>query len=270
MIFICLAILGSIITINVIPLFYSPIEPDSSENEEPAEYDLQNSISKAIKFLDNSSDPHSLLWLDVIHRRFGVETFSDSLQLYDQKLKETVNQIQISQLRLFRRIADYNNTITFLDLNSVVGDVDPITVPALYCDRIDLPENYKETFVDAVNKGDYLLTHALLAWIWIQENDCNFELPEEFINKIYQDTAALINNDQKVDDLELEAAAFLFLARQEILVDISFINQVLASQNIDGSWGEPDTSWHSTTLGLLLLLHKQYPAENYPPILAFP
>ena len=40
------------------------------------------------------------------------------------------------------------------------------------------------------------------------------------------------------------------------------------NQDDDGSWeGEPER-WHSTVLGLTLLLHVEYPSDAYPPMLA--
>ena len=78
-----------------------------------------------------------------------------------------------------------------------------------------------------------------------------------------------------VNDLTLEAAAFLYLAGQGERINPSFVNRVLASQNNDGGWekdpnGQDGSYWHSTILGLLFLLHIEAPAESYPPVLATP
>ncbi|MBT8172130.1 hypothetical protein KJN74_04605, partial [Candidatus Bathyarchaeota archaeon] len=151
---------------------------------------------------------------------------------------------------------------------SVIVDLDQITIHALYCDRLDLPDNYFELLDQSASKGGYFLTHVLLAIVWIEENDCNFEYPEGFKEKIFQYNAALINNDSIVTDLELEAASFLFLAGQGSLVKDDFINLVFLNQKNDGSWGQPGQEWHTTILGLLLSLHIKYPAQNYPPTIA--
>jgi hypothetical protein len=76
-----------------------------------------------------------------------------------------------------------------------------------------------------------------------------------------------------VEDIELEAAAFLYLAGQGSRVDNAFVERVIAIQNYDGGWPDTrynldDSDWHSTILGLLLLLHVEYPADSYPPVLA--
>ncbi len=221
-------------------------------------------VAKAIRFFAQSKEPEAILWLDVMHRRFGIEEFANSLQRFDQLLWFSD---QPSVTRMFRRIADYNNPAYAEDLKRVKNHLDRITLPALYCDRVDLPADYLTVLEEGVNRGGYPLTHVLLAWIWIQENGCELELPDGFIEDMYRANAALINSDSSVTDLELEAAAFLCLAGRGELIDDSFIEQVIASQEIDGGW-ESSERWHSTILGLLFLLHVEFPSDTYPPVLA--
>jgi hypothetical protein len=76
-----------------------------------------------------------------------------------------------------------------------------------------------------------------------------------------------------VEDLELEAAAFLYLAGQGALADNSFVNRAIAAQNFDGgllpSSNNPGVSnRHTTAVGLMFLLHVEYHADLYPPMLA--
>ncbi len=232
--------------------------------------DLELPIKKAISFLELSNEPHALLWLDVIHRRFGIEEFADSLQRYDQVLNELPGE-QL-QLHVFRRIADYDNPIQQRDLERFVG-LDSIVVPALYCDRFGLSDDYAELLENNVSFGEYELTHVLLAVIWMQENGCEVPLSDSSIKNLYRANAALINNDSVVEDLELEAAAFLYLAGQGGLVQNFFIERVIAAQNDDGGWSisgdsQDDSGWHPTVLGLLLLLHVEFSLNSYPPILS--
>ncbi len=235
---------------------------------------LQRAVANAIDFFKESREPYALLWHDVLHRRFGIVAFADALQRYDQMM--AVHPEQAPLLRVFRRIADYGNPLQLGDLEAVSVDIDRLTVPALYCDRLGLPSNYSAMLDEAVRTGRYMLTHALLACIWIQENDREIPLSAESIENIYHANAALINvTDPVVDDLELEAAAFLCLAGQSALVDHAFVDRVIAVQNYDGGWlpssDTPGNSpWHATVLGLLLLLHVEYPSDSYPPMLAPP
>jgi hypothetical protein len=157
------------------------------------------------------------------------------------------------------------------DLMAVDAETDRVTVPALYCDGLDA--DYFTLLTQAANGKDYTLTHALLATIWIQENHYQLPLPRSFIERMYQDTAELIGNDPVITDLELEAATFLYMAGQGSMVNSVFIQNVIDAQNVDGGWRlsnnmSMDSNWHTSVLGLLLLLHIQNPAEWYPPMLA--
>jgi hypothetical protein len=232
---------------------------------------LQRAVTNAIDFFEGSREPFLLLWLDVMHRRFGIAEFADALQRYDQALAE--NPQQALEMRVFRRIADHDNPLQAEDLQALSFEVDRVTAPALYCDRLGLPADYSAMLVEAVSSGGYMLTHALLACIWIQDNGCEVPLPDGFIEDLYRANAALIGDDPVVDDLELEAAAFLYLAGQGALVDDAFVERVIAVQNDDGGWlpssDTPGNSdWHATILALLLLLHVEFPADSYPPVLA--
>jgi hypothetical protein len=237
---------------------------------------LQPAVANAINFFEKSgepNDPYALLFLDVVHRRFGIAAFADALQRYDQIM--AVHPDQAPLMRLFRRIADHDNPLQYSDLEAVSEDIDLVTVPALYCDQVGLPNNYAAMLDQATRVGNYMLTHALLACIWIQENGCEIPLSNDFIENVYRANAALINDDQVVDDLELEAAAFLYLAGQGALVNNAFVERVIAVQNYDGGWLRSsdtpgDSDWHTTALALLLLLHVEYPSDSYPSMLAPP
>ena len=240
----------------------------------PEPSSLQPAIVNAIDFFEKSrepSDPDALLLLDVVYRRFGIAEFADALQRYDQILAVRPDQAPV--MRVFRRIADYDNPLQAEDLLEVSEDIDLVTVPALYCDRLGLPDNYPSMLDRATSLGSYLLTHALLACIWIEENGCEVPMPDGFIGDVYRANAALIGDDAVVADLELEAAAFLCLAGQGVLVDYAFVERVVAVQNGDGGWlpssdTPGESHWHATVLGLLLLLHVEYPFDSYPPMLA--
>lgn len=228
-------------------------------------------LQRAINFFEGSREPYALLWLNVMHRQFGIEEFADALQRYDQEITKRTDEAPI--LRVFRRIADHNNQLQDGDLQSVVIEVDRITVPALYCDRMGLTDNYPAMLQGAAFQGGYMLTHALLACVWLKENGCGVPLSPAFTNDMYHATATLIGNDAVVTDLELEATAFLYLAGQSALVDDAFIDRAIEVQNSDGGWSlssdtQGNSDWHPSILGLFLLLHREYPADSYPPMLA--
>ncbi len=249
-------------------------QTESILEHEPQETELELLISSvqknysmpvlnAINFLRKSTVPEALLWFDVMHRRFGIEVFADSVRRFNEVMFWYPEQ---SNVDLFSRIVNYNRSINAAELERVTDELDSITLPALYCDRLDFPTNYSTLLQKGLDNGGYPLTHVLLAWIWIQENGGEIELPDGFIDRMYHANAALINNDSTITDLEMEAAAFLCLAGKKELIDDSFFDWVIASQAIDGSWGEK-YCWHTTVLGLLFLLHMEFPCDNYPPIL---
>ena len=44
------------------------------------EEELNTAVANAIDFFKESREPHALLWLAVMHRRFGIEKFADALE----------------------------------------------------------------------------------------------------------------------------------------------------------------------------------------------
>jgi len=270
----CLIVLCSLLAVPL--LLHPEPAPEPTPAPTPSPIALQPAIANAIAFFEESDEPndaYALLLLDVVHRRFEIAEFADALQRYDQIMAVLPDQAPL--MRLFRRIADHDNQLQIWDLQEVTEDIDLVTLPALYCDQLELPNNYPSTLDRATRIGNYLLTHALLACIWIQENGCEMPLSDEAVENIYHANAALINDDQVVADVELEAATFLYLAGQGALVDHAFVERVIAVQNDDGGWLRSsdtpgDSHWHATALALLLLLHVEYPSDSYPPMLAPP
>jgi len=232
---------------------------------------LRGAITNAIEFFERpySREPYALLMLDVMYRQFGIGAFADALQRYDKELASRPKWARM--LRVFRRISDHESELQPGDLEAAAKELDVLTVPALYCDRFPLPDDYPAVIEQAVGQGFYELTHALLAWIWIRDNECSLQLPEEFNAALFQATADLINDDPVATDLELEAAAFLHMAGQGAYVDDTFVERVIAQQNHEGGWLEQKGYyWHTSVSGLLFLLHVGCPTDSVPPMLAPP
>lgn len=241
-----------------------PTQSNSTPILQLTETNLQNAIGNATSFMQATNESYALLLMNVAYRRFGIDPFSNSLASYDQLLMS--NPQNAAVLRVFRRIADNNNQLQAGDLNSISAETDKITVPALYSDRYSLSSEYPQLLNDAANGGGYLLTHALLASIWFKEN--GHELSADFTLSLCTKSAALIRVDQTVTDLEVEAAALLYLSGQGSMVDPAFVQYVLDSQRADGGWSDNNatsdpSNWHTTVLALLLLLHVEYPAGSY-------
>lgn len=223
--------------------------------------ELQSKLRKGVSFLQSTREPHALLFMDLLYRRYGVEAFSDALARYDDVLTEHPDA---PKLRVFRRMADADTPLQPDDWDHVTFPKDRVLVAAMWCDRLGLPDSYSEVLAIEAEAGGYGLTHALLSYIFVQDNGCPLDLPKGFVEKMYADVAAIIDDRPgTINDIKLEAAAFLCLARQSARVNLHFVRRVLAIQNEDGGWGKPDegagdpdgSSWHSTILALILLQH---------------
>lgn len=218
---------------------------------------VRSAISNAIDYLKDTREPHALAFMTILHRRCGIEEFADCGRRYDAELPNHSDRV----LRVFRRIFDANNPIDPEDWKHVVVPTDRLMISALYCDRLGLPDTYAEALATAVRQGGYGATHALLSWIYLQDNGCKLLLPDGFVEWMYATVAAIIDQDPGVlHDVNLEAAAFLCLARQGSRVDPGFVRRVVALQNRDGGWGAVGASnWHATVLALMVLVHVSFP-----------
>jgi len=231
---------------------------------------VRTAVANGIKFLNGTREPYCLLFMNLMHRRFGIPEFADALKRYDEEV--AVRPKEAPVLRVLRRAGDANNPLRPEDWDHVTIQTDQILATALYCDRLGLPPSFAEVLGRGVKQGGYHATHALLAWTWAEDNRCKLAAPEGFAEEMFRAVAAILEDrPAMLNDLKLEAAAFLCLARQGKRVDAGFVRDVVAIQRADGGWGKlgpPNpaqseaSSWHSTTLALLLLLHVKFPGAR--------
>lgn len=221
---------------------------------------IDTTIRNAIAYLQQVRHPHALMFMTILHRRFRIEEFADAGKRYDEVLPEQPPDKQ-PVLRVFRRVFDAENPLVPDDWDHVTIPTDRLIISALYCDRIGLPDSFAEALQRAVRQGGYGRTHAVLAWAWIQDNQYDLEVPDGFLEEMFSTTAAIINDDPtSIDDVKLEAGAFLCMARQAERVDLGFVRRVFAFQNEDGGWGaKDDSNWHATILALMIVLHVRFP-----------
>jgi len=231
------------------------------------EAQVRAAVANGIHFLNRTREPYGLWFMSMMHRLFAVPEFADALKRYDEVVAERPNEAPV--LRVLRRLNDASNPLQPDDWDHVKIATDRILATALYCDRLGFPPEFAEVLEKGVRAGGYHATHALLAWIWMQDNRCKLVVRDGFVEDLYRANAAILEDRPTVvNDLKLEAAAFLCMARQGKRVDPRFIRHVVSIQRADGGWGKLDTpdpakpddsSWHSTTLALLLLLHVTFP-----------
>jgi hypothetical protein len=234
---------------------------------------VRTAVANGIRFVNRTREPYGLWFMSMMHRLFGVPEFADALKRYDEVVAERPKE-EAAVLRVLRRLNDANNELEPNDWDHVTILTDQLLACALYCDRLGLPPEYAATLEKGVKAGGYAATHVLLAWIWLHDNRCSLAMRDGFVEDMYGSVQAILEDRPTiVNDLKLEAAAFLCMARQGGRVQVRFIRNVLSLQRADGGWGKLDTpnpenpdesSWHSTILALLLLLHVEFPAAQSP------
>jgi hypothetical protein len=232
------------------------------------EEQVHTAVAKGIAFLNRTREPYGLWFMSMMHRLFGVPEFADALRRYDEVVATRPKE-EAAVLRVLRRLNDANNPLHPEDWDHVKILTDQLLACALYCDRLGLPPEFAATLDKGVKAGGYAATHVLLAWIWLHDNGCRLAVRDGFVEDMFRAVAAILEDRPTiVNDLKLEAAAFLCMARQGERVDRRFFRHVVSIQRTDGGWGKLDTpdpanpdesSWHSTTLALLLLLHVEFP-----------
>lgn len=225
------------------------------------------------RYLDKTAldQPHALLFLDIVFRWFGGDRYADASRRYELAVEARPREAHV--LRVFRRVMDRAAPLHLEDLDNITTDFDPMTARALHCDRIPLQSDYVGALLDAAQQGGYSLTHALLAWAWLKENGCRLEVPAGFETAIVRDTAALIDDDRRVSDLEIEAAALLYAFGHGDRLPSGFIARVVDAQLPSGgfsldSGGEHQPNWHTSVLAYWLLLQDACPANEKRMMLA--
>ena len=187
------------------------------------EVQVRTAVANGIHFLNRTREPYGLWFMGMMHRLFGVPEFADALKRYDEVVAERPNEAPV--LRVLRRLNDASNQLQPDDWDHVQIHTDRVLAIALYCDRLGLPPEFAEALEKGVKAGGYHATHVLLAWIWLQDNRCKLAVRDGFVEDLHRANAAILEDQPTiVNDLKLEAAAFLCMARQGKRVDPRFIS----------------------------------------------
>jgi hypothetical protein len=62
---------------------------------------VRTAVANGTHFINRTREPYALLFLDLMHRRFGVQPFADALKRFDEVLAERPNEAPL--LRVLRR-----------------------------------------------------------------------------------------------------------------------------------------------------------------------
>ena len=200
------------------------------------EEQVRTAVANGIRFVNRTREPYGLWFMSMMHRLFGVPEFADALKRYDEVVAERP-EAEAAVLRVLRRLNDADNPLQPDDWDHVTIMTDQLLACALHCDRLGLPPEYAAALDKGVKAGGYAATHSLLAWIWLHDNRCTLAVRDGFVEDMYNSVQAILDdNPTIVNDLKLEAAAFLCMARQGSRVAPRFIRNVLSIQRSDGAF----------------------------------
>ena len=228
---------------------------------------VQDAVDRATAWLVRRDDsPHVYLFLGVIGRRFELGALDGMLERFDATLGRGP---RTPDLLAARRILSAEHDFSTEGLALLTSEINRIHAPALYCDRLGLPLNYRQILKDASEAGGYPLTHVGLALIWMDALGCEPPVaqPARFRRNVIERMALLLDPADGLTDVEIEAAAFLHTLGRGDLVPEGFLAAVLAAQHEDGSWShdtreEPQASdWHASCLALWYVLEATTAAD---------
>ena len=237
---------------------------DDTAADDPVQAAIDRGIEGAQMLAD--ADLVMLLLLDVIHRRFEVDAFATAATQYDDTLAG-LPMVPIDAVA-FRRVFDPGQTLTAQELAEVAPGVNEVTVPALLCDTLPLAADYGDRLVTDAALGGYELTHVTLALRWLDELGCTGVVDATFVAQVVDDTVALIDAGDGLDDLEVEAATFTAVLAGPEPLPPNLSETLVRSQLPDGTWprapGNLEGNGHTTALALMLLLQlHRTPADAF-------
>ena len=235
---------------------------------------IEAAIGQAIRFLAEPEHLYShagYYFVYFLHRRFGIEALADLPDRYRSFRARGVDRAD--GVDLFERLIDPAARLQRERLAGVPHPVDRFTIEALYCDQFPLSDGYETLLQQMIAKGGYELTHVALAIEWLDENRCDPRPPPALRTQVAERMAAGVRIDGRLDDFELESAAFLYYLGRGDLVPRGFAASLVEAQNADGGWaeewpgtGESASNWHPTAMALWILLASEGRGNGAPMI----
>ena len=237
--------------------------PPAAHDPEDATARVDAAITAAIDVLAAAEpNPHLFLFMDMFHRRFGVQRFAGSLARYDDLMLRS-RPGALPELRALRRMLDPDTPIDSNGRSICVPTIDVLTCPALYCDRLPPPPAYPAMLREAIEKGRYILTHVGLVMIEARDLGCKGFVPSDVEESAIDGMTKLVATDGRLTDVEIEAATFLQYLGHADGIPRGFTEEVLANQKTGGGWaldsaqeGQP-ASWHPTALAAWYLMESR-------------
>ena len=131
-----------------------------------------------------------------------------------------------------------------------------------------IDEKFLDFLEAQINSGGYQLTHAVIALIWLRENQCiiNEKRTKGMINTSINLLLELAKKERYNTDIGIEAMAVLCYSGNYKKIKPFMISEVLKVQKANGSWAHsPETTItdeHTTILAFWLLLGVEYHRLN--------
>ena len=125
-----------------------------------------------------------------------------------------------------------------------IPQFDRITHLSLWCDRLNMPEEFIEQIAAQGSRGGYFVTHMYLAILLLKEKNCNYfrkhffrfgEMEKKFASDLTQ-----IIQQNGFGDLQVEAAAFLYLGNAGHEQTTHYVEAVL--KEVDEIYSNPYVS----------------------------
>lgn len=226
---------------------------------------IKKVIDKSVNFFKNKDkiDAQSYLLLDYLIRKYEIPLSIDS-----RKAKNAFNENNLnSSFTFFYRIIE-PEAIKVVVPDTFNIPMEQSLVRALLCKEKPVDEKFLDFLEAQINSGGYPLTHAVIALIWLRENQCiiNEKRIKGMINTSINLLLELAKKERYNTDIGIEAMAVLCYTNNYKKVTPFMISEVLKVQKANGSWAHsPETTMtdeHTTILALWLLLGVEYHQLN--------
>jgi hypothetical protein len=239
------------------------------------------SIQRAIGYLQNPKT-------EVYFPDYAVYTYLQ--RRYNTKNDTILPDIRAAVLLQTQLVLDKNHRESFLPFLRLVPNIklkctdwrqrikhyngiDSFTVRALYADSCKINKAFLKKLETHAALGDYELTHAYLALIWLAEHQhriCKTAFYKKQYANFETKIVALLDNKKPAVWYDIHSEALALLAYKNGLKYFKndYICTVLGAQTPEGAWlqSEYDSTQtaHAIVLTLWLLCEKIYPKKTYP------
>lgn len=234
-----------------------------ADNNLGNKFDLSLPVKKVMDYLKNIEhyEVATLLMIESLSQAYSLEGFQKISPLYRDLVSQSNGAI-LDILYIRWRMIDKKKTVSKESFNSISG-VDVLTMHALHCDYLGMPNNMAEQWFEALATGGYRATHVALGYMWADDNQCVVSsLPDNFSSTIATTLVSLIDVNDGLNDLEIESMCFLLLLDREDLFMTEWLEALLDQQNSDGGWAASEedltSAQHTSALAACVLFDLYY------------